>query len=660
LRGAELGALTGIAVAAIDAASAILGSFAGSRAALLLYVFALIVPTLTVVGSLLAIWFWIARRLRGPWITSLLVALPFAAFLAWVPSSWIVEHWGELATAQRTIAILVEIALLIGSVVAARLAAWRPPGRRLVAIAAILMATGSYLGDLWVFPGDYPDFHAGLAGACVAAVAAAVTTLPAPIRRRRAALGLALALAIVLLWLERSPRDAFGPSRAQVFTKLVGIGRSLSDPDGDGYAAVLGGRDCAAFDATRSPAQPEIPENGIDEDCSGTDARWPLAPPPPRRSAPGQPRPSVLWITVDALRADHVGAYGYSRRTTPNVDRLAHDAVVFDQAYAQASKTWDSIPSFLTGRYPSNLPRDYHHRRLRRRPPYAYHLGAEVRLLAETFLAGGYATGAVMPISLLRDMGIGRGFQHFEIAANPTRKALHRLAELRSPFLLWIHYNEPHSPYVIHPGFHFGDASIDRYDSEIAFVDAQLAELFAALAQRGIADSTIVIVGSDHGEEFGEHGGFDHTRKHYRELLHVPLIVKLPGVAPRHVSDVVELVDLLPTFVELCGLPIATAPLDGQSLLATLAGPRPHALGGAFAEDVHRDLTVHRRALFDGRWRLIDDREADRQELYDHTVDPAEQRDLAHAHPDVVELLRERIAVRAMRAHARRPAPAGR
>jgi arylsulfatase A-like enzyme len=224
--------------------------------------------------------------------------------------------------------------------------------------------------------------------------------------------------------------------------------------------------------------------------------------------------------------------------------------------------------------------------------------------------------------------------------------------------MMWLHFPGPHAPYKKRSGHDFGDEPIDLYDSEIAAEDAQVQIVLDALAAKGVAESTVVILTSDHGEEFGEHGDTGHNRKHYRELVHVPLIMKIPGVAPRRIAEVVELVDIVPTLHELCHLPPPRTRLDGQSLLATLLAPRPVALGGAFAEDVRHDRRLTRRAFFDGRYRLVDNRLQDRQELYDVKKDPTEQRDVAAKYPDVTRALRQRLAVRALRGRSPRSAPA--
>jgi len=681
IAGAELGAWTALIVASVDVVSAQFGDYAGNRLGHAFYVLALGVSVLTAAGALYGLGSWAAHRIaarwrhaRADWLASALDALPIAAFVLYPPGSWIASHYRELSLTARFAAVVVLLVLPVCAVLAVATGRWlarrmaRPSRWRVLAYPALVVASAfvgaaCYLGDRTLYPDDYPQFHAGLAGGFIASAAICVALLRAVWAGRarlagwgrKGLLAIAAVLALSLVVLEQTRIDAFGASDALVFRKLVDGARLFSDVDGDGFAAMLGGRDCAPFDARRSPGTVEVPENEVDEDCSGVDERWPLAPPAPRRSVSGSVRPNVLLISVDTLRADHLGTYGYARPTSPNIDRFASDAVVFLRAFSQASKTWDSVPSFLTGLYPSNLPRDYEHERVRRKPEFVYYLRDSVGLIAEAFAAAGYSTSAFVSVAVLRTMGLERGFQRYQRARNPTRAAKKLLAKMSRPFMLWLHYVSPHAPYKQRRGHDFGKEAIDRYDSEIAFEDSQIATVLAALAEAGAADSTVVILTSDHGEEFGEHGGFNHTRKHYRELLHVPLIVKIPGVAPARVHDVVELVDIVPTLHELCGLPPPRTRLDGQSLLATIAGRRPPELGGAYAEDVRRDLHVSRRAFFDGRFRLIDDRSQDRQELYDVQRDPIEQRDIAAAHPDVVQSLRERIAVRALRSRSPRP-----
>jgi arylsulfatase A-like enzyme len=210
---------------------------------------------------------------------------------------------------------------------------------------------------------------------------------------------------------------------------------------------------------------------------------------------------------------------------------------------------------------------------------------------------------------------------------------------------MWLHYNAPHEPYEQHEGFHFGDNPIDRYDSEIASDDSHVGTLLDTLRDLGHENDTIVVLTADHGEEFGDHGGRSHGMKLYRELLNVPLLLKIPGVAPRVIDTPVELVDLAPTFCELLKAKGSCHRYDGQSLLVALADRR-EPTRGAYSELFHGPGRALRRALFDGRWRLVDDIERDRRELYDHERDPSEHYDVSQWHPEIVSQMMERIAVR--------------
>jgi arylsulfatase A-like enzyme len=453
--------------------------------------------------------------------------------------------------------------------------------------------------------------------------------------------GNASVFAVLFLLVAHAPTTSFGRSNALVFAKALGTARSLTDFDGDGYSSILGGGDCAAFDARFSPGTLEIPENGVDDDCSGRDATWPLPPPPPIPANPS-PRWNVLLVSIDSLRADHVGAYGYERKTTPNIDKLAAKSLVYLEAYAQAPKTTDSVPSFLTGSYPSNIQRDPKEGRKRK---WASKLAPEARPLAMVLRSLGYRTGAGVGFRL-NELAVG--FDFFEIG-HPTKSALKFLESATAPFFLWLHYAEPHDPYERHKRFDFGSDAIDRYDSEIALADSKLGAVLKRLDQNNLMDSTVIIVTADHGEEFGEHGGYSHTRKLYRELLHVPLIVKVPGMKHRRFSGPVELVDIVPTLSELLGIEPRKGEQDGQSLLS---GKRNRQLGGAYAEDIRQPYgVVLKRAIFDGRYRLIDDRQNDRLQLYDNQKDKREQREIGHQKPEVLARLREILSVRPLRRH---------
>jgi arylsulfatase A-like enzyme len=666
--GASIGVATGLVAATADAVYAALSRFSGGLGALVFSIFGLVVPVFAALGGLLGAYlapFSERARRQERFLarigTSLGASLPAAAFWLWVPSGWILEHWGTLKPFHRALAlgalattfITVVFVVWLGHAIVRR---WATGGiRRLwawIACLALALAAGAaYWADAVVFEGDYEDFHYGLCVGFATLVALLVMILLAlkkpvpsdllPRWRRLAIEAVPALLCLAFVGVAVAPKTAFGRSNALVFGKLLGTGRFVIDVDRDGYSSLLGGGDCAAFDPRFSPGKLEIPENGIDDDCTGRDAEWPTPRPEPAATAPRLW--NVLLVSIDALRADHVGAYGYERRTTPNIDRLAKKSLVFLEAYSQAPKTNDSVPSFHTGAYPSNLHRDA--TQARRRFRHSYNVTADARPLAAMLRAKGYKTAAGVGFRLFQ---IDEGFESFT-TGNPTDTARRFLATTATPFFLWLHYAEPHEPYEKHRNHNFGSTLIDRYDGEIALADEKFGKVLDTLDERALTDSTVVIVTADHGEEFGDHGGFSHTRKLYRELLHVPLIVKVPGMKPRRVEDPVELVDIVPTLSELIGLESLKGRQDGQSLLIE---KRARKNRGAYAEDLREPYgTVLKRALFDGRYRLIDDRQNDRLELYDSRKDRREQKDIGFDRPDVVEKLREALGVWPLRRH---------
>jgi arylsulfatase A-like enzyme len=331
---------------------------------------------------------------------------------------------------------------------------------------------------------------------------------------------------------------------------------------------------------------------------------------------PGEhPRPNVLLITVDTLRADHLGTYGMSFDTSPNIDALAAGGVVFEKAIAAAGKTTPAHASILTSRYVREHSVGHGNG--------SSALGTEPTL-AEYFRDAGYATAAfVSNILLTRRVGLGRGFDVFDdelttpeinrphvverIAQDTTERALAWLRDpANRPFLLWIHYQDPHGPYTPPPAvrdrFRFpaapdekelpiqrGNAASggippyqvlpnlrrvseyrSRYAGEIFYADHWIGEIIAAADTAGAGD-TIVLLTADHGESFGENGYyFKHTHTTTPEVARVPLIIRARGLAAERRSEVVSHVDILPTLLDLAGLPI---PSDASGIsLVSLAG----------------------------------------------------------------------------------------
>ena len=308
---------------------------------------------------------------------------------------------------------------------------------------------------------------------------------------------------------------------------------------------------------------------------------------PPRMAAaaaagPGEVARSLDWsghdlvlISVDALRADHVSAYGYARSTTPNLDRLAAEGTRFEQAYCPTPHTSYSLSSMMTGKY--------------LRPLLALGLGEDSETWAQYLRRYGWRTGAFYPPAVFfidedrftRFEQERMGFEYAKVEfADPVLRE-RQVAEFVGaapsdrPLFLWVHFFEPHEPYVVHPEHVFtGGASrdVDAYDSEVATADDGIGRITRLVQAR--RPGAVVIVTADHGEEFGEHGGRYHGTTVYDEQVRVPLVVVGPGVrAGRVVPTVVQTIDLLPTALSALGIP-RPARLRGRDLGPLLGGER--------------------------------------------------------------------------------------
>ena len=380
-------------------------------------------------------------------------------------------------------------------------------------------------------------------------------------------------------------------------------------------------------------------------------------------SEPTRPRPSVVVITVDALRADHLGSYGYSRPTSPNIDRLMSEGVRFERAWTPEPLTGPAMCSMVTGLEPHEHAATRNG--LRMRPG----LNSLPKILAEN----GWRTAAFVGTWTLKDNLTLLG-EHFETYGerlerrrwfgilnseatcdDVTDDALDWLGEERKkgpekPFFLWVHYIEPHAPYRFHGKYAdrlgVNDdrlSKVDRYDTEISVVDESIGRLLAGVRQAVDDNDLLVVLTADHGESLGEHNYWGHGRYLYEPSLRIPLGIVWQGAIPSGtVSSQSTLLDLMPTLLELVGLDVPED-LPGSSWAKTARGGAEldervscyQAHRGAVHGDSARDSDKKRSkgllwvGVIDGDRKEITKVSRQLIQIYDLAADPGELETLA-------------------------------
>jgi arylsulfatase A-like enzyme/Tfp pilus assembly protein PilF len=364
--------------------------------------------------------------------------------------------------------------------------------------------------------------------------------------------------------------------------------------------------------------------------------------------------PNVVVITIDTLRADHLGCYGYKRIKTPNIDALAAAGARFERAYTPVPVTLPAHTAIFTGTYPmlSGI-HDFS----------ANQLSPQQPTLASVLKEHGYATGAVVGSAVLDSrFGLNHGFDFYYDHFDFNRLDEANLDQMERPgnlvadqaldwlgrnyqkkFFLWMHLYDPHYPYTP-PAPYSKEYATHPYDGEIAFADEQVGRLLRFLKQKGLDQNTVIVLSGDHGESLGEHGEKTHGFFIYNATLHVPLIIHLPGMkSAKAVPSPVSLTDIVPTVLHALKIDVPS-PVQGNDLSALLAGKEPGATRDIYSESflarIHFNWS-ELRGVQNESYHFID---APKPELYDLSKDPGETRNLLSEKKAVGEEMRVKLA----------------
>lgn len=449
--------------------------------------------------------------------------------------------------------------------------------------------------------------------------------------------------------------------------------RKATDHDKDGYSASFAGGDCNDHDKTINPGAIDTPGNGVDEDCSGEDTPAPVIPQKkvedPKLVAKLPKTYNVILITVDTLRPD-LGFMGWKFPTSPNLDKVAEKATVFENAYSMASYTGKAVGPMLIGRYPSETFTDFSH--------FNTYSDANV-FTAERVHDTGVRTFAGMCHWYFRpSSGLKQGFDVWDTSAIPqgmgdndttiTSQGMGDLALklLQRPentvgtdlptegapgpegsgkkpfrFFAWFHFFDPHAQYVAHkeaPDMSKDESGVPNgqtrqiYDQEIWYTDKHIGRVLDYVASQPWGEETAIVMTADHGEAFLEHGMAWHGQHIWNELVHVPLFVYVPGLPPKRVKEKRSHIDIAPTILELMGAPVPDDDsLRGHTLIADVLNEEHEE------RDVYIDMPAGpynpaKRAIIYGPTpgtKLIH-HGGGTYNLFDLNEDPGEKTDLAN------------------------------
>jgi len=431
-------------------------------------------------------------------------------------------------------------------------------------------------------------------------------------------------------------------TQAKHYFKLV---QWALDFDRDGYSSLLGGGDSDDRRADINPGSAEILGDGIDHNCiGGTLTQQDVADWTNEHSALHEPpdaaakRLNVIYVFIDALRADHLSAYGYKRKTSPNLDKLAARSSLFQNAFTPAPNTFEALPKFTQGTYwdahvegwPAVMARNGYTALLFPRRISTLRRHVKGMKVVESTKSGTFEETIDSAITLL-------------VTTPPT-----------GPFCAYLYSTDTHRPYKPHSDFNYGTSISDLYDGEISYLDFHLGRLFDALEKSGRLDDTMIVIMADHGESLGERGVYKHSSQLYNEQARVPMIIHFPGSPARVIEDYVSTIDLGPTMLNAVGLdfPRECAGVSLVPLMRGRAFVHPPVYGEQTTQEVSPfirpeqqvdpELKKYMVITQDG-FKLIYNRDYYNFELFDLKSDPSEFRNLYDRLPERAAEMKKRL-----------------
>ncbi len=596
-------------------------------------------------------WSWPARLRPSPTVVATTVLLAvIATMLAWlaldVGLGIVREHpldypqtGAQLGRAILFFGLPIGIAVVVlavpplGRVLAVGRRAWVTTcvgGAFAVIIGGAHLGSGAFI----VYLGSAATLVLVLLGAAIAA-----TALPATRAGTRGAILCAAAGVTALvgvLALQHAGARALLLHHGRNTPTLVALGVGVFDGDGDGdLPPWLGGGDCDGSDASIGTPMPELPGNGIDDNCWAGDRT--ATPEPPTPAVAQGPRPLVLLVTIDTVRPDRLELYGAARPTMPALAALGSTGLVFDRAYAPANHTFFAMTALLSGQSTERMlvppPLDAASvlpgmRYTRWLPQRLRDLGYHVVAIAPPLVGDGKLPPAELRVDEIEMGPFDSGEKNRGTTSRQVADAaIQRIEGWQGdrPLAVWIHFMDPHA--VHESPLRFAVDSVqDAYDNELSWVDFHLSRVLAAARER-VHDDALVVVTADHGESFGENGDWGHGFSLAEREIRVPLVIAGPGVPRSRHAEPVSTVALAPTILALLGQPTDPG-LELTSLLDDASSPvlatNPAWLWNALRMEV---------AWIDGPHKLVWSRTTNTIELFDLDADPAELHNLAAAEP---------------------------